>query len=259
MKRVTDMARETTEDRATRWHRAGLAALAGGTLLAAAALLAGCASQPARESVLSPRTAPGGNGSAQRSVSLAGTWQLDLRATGRSGYDRGAQMPAGRTGFPGGGGGGYPGRPGAYPRDDPERMRRDSLPRDSLARDSVMREMGRLVIEQTDSALTFTMGKSASLTVYADWRETRIPGRYGPSDVTFVTGAWRGARFEVRRALPSRTVLIESYEVSNDGAQLTVTTRVAQKSDERGEILPREGRRIYNRAPAEQAPGGSLQ
>jgi len=114
----------------------------------------------------------------------------------------------------------------------------------------VRAEFGRLVIEQTDSALTFTQGRSAPLTVYTDWRETRILGRYGPGDVTFVTGQWKGTRFEVRRALPSRTVVVDSYELSRDGRQLIVTTRIAEKSDERGEILPREGRRVYTRAPA---------
>jgi len=230
-----------------------------GGLLAGAVLVAACAHQPARESVLAPRTAPGGNGAAAASADLAGTWQLDLRATGRmSGYDRGAAVPGGRAGFPGGGGG-FGGRPGGYPREDPERMRRDSLPRDSLARDSVMREMGRLVIAQAETALTFTMGRAAPLLVYTDWRETRIPGRYGPGDVTFVTGKWNGGRFEVRRVLPSHSVIVESYEVSGDGSRLTVTTRIAEKSEERGELLPREGRRIYTRAPVQQSPGGSVQ
>lgn len=229
-----------------------------GGMLAAVVLLGACARPQSRESVLSPRTAPGGNGQAPRSIDLSGTWQLDLRATGRmGGYDRGGAMPGGRVGFPGGGG--YGGRPGGLPREDADRMRRDSLPRDSLARDSVLREMGRLAIAQTDTALTFTTGRSAPLTVYTDWRETRIPGRYGPSDVTFVTGTWRGTRFEVRRVLPSRTVLVDSYELSKDGNQLVVTTRVAERSEERGEILPREGRRIYTRAPAEQGPGGIVQ
>ncbi len=234
----------------------------GGGVLVAGFLLAACAHQPARENVLAPRSAPGGGGAAARAGDFSGTWQLDARATGRmGGYDRGGPAMGGRGGFPGGGGGGFGGggRPGGYPRGDEGRMGRDTLPRDSLVRDSLMREMGRLVIVQTDSALTFTVGRAEPLTVYADWRETRIPGRYGPDDVTFVTGAWRGARFEVRRVLPSHTVVIESYELSNDGSQLIVTTRVAQKSDERGEILPREGRRVYARAPAAEGPGGSAQ
>ncbi len=228
-------------------RRAGPAVLLGGGLLAAGLALAGCAHQPVRESAVAPRTSPGGSGSAAASVDLSGTWQLDARATGRLGYDRGGPMPGGRGGFPGGGGFGG-GRPGGFPRDYGEGMRRDSLPRDSLARDSIMREMGRLVIAQTDTALTLTVGRAAPLTVYTDWRETRIPGRYGPSDVTFVTGSWHDGQFEVRRVLPSRTVLVDSYELSKDGKQLIVSTRIAEKSDEGGEILPREGRRIYTRA-----------
>ena len=228
-----------------------------GSVLAAGVALAACAHRPARESVLAPQTAPGGTGSAARSNDLSGTWQLDLRATGRlGGYDRGGPMAGTRTGFPGGGG--FGGRTGEYPREPGEGMRRDSLPRDSLARDSVMRELGRLVIAQTDTALTFTAGRGEPLTVYTDWRETRIPGRYGPDDVTFVTGSWQGARFEVRRVLPSHTVVVESYELSKDGSQLVVSTRIAERGDERGEILPREGRRVYTRAAAVQAPGGSV-
>jgi hypothetical protein len=236
---------------------ARIAGRRGPTLLALAGalLLAACgAQQGSRDTALAPQQLPGGAGAAPPSVSLAGTWQLDLRASGRMVDARGMPVEAPRPGFGGrpGGGGGYGGRPGGYPRDDaPGRAGRDSLPRDSLARDSVMREMGRLVIEQADSALTFTQGRSAPLLVYTDWRETRIPGRYGPWDVTFVTGSWHGTRFDVRRVLPSRTVLVESYEVSNDGARLTVTTRIAHRGDERGEILPREGRRIYNRATSQ--------
>ena len=131
------------------------------------------------------------------------------------------------------------------------------LPQDSLARDSIMRELGRLVIAQTDTALTFTVGRAAPLTVFTDWRETRIPGRYGPWDVTFVTGQWHGTRFEVRRVLPSHTVIVESYALSRNGRQLTVTTRIAEKSDEGGEILPREGRRVYDRVMAPPATGDS--
>jgi hypothetical protein len=131
------------------------------------------------------------------------------------------------------------------------RASRDSMQlRDSLARDSVRAQFGRLVIERSDSAFTFRQGQTEPLVVFTDWRETRILGRNGPGDVTFVTGQWNGSRFEVRRALPSRTVVIESYEVSRDGHQLTVTTRIAEKSDERGELLPREGRRVYARVPA---------
>lgn len=221
-----------------------------GSAAASALLLAACARQPAREDALAPRAAPGGAGTASRSVDLSGTWQLDPRSAGRaSPYDRGGMTPGTRVGMPGGGGLG--GRTGGYPRGDlDERMRRDSLPRDSLARDSIMRELGRLVVVQTDTALTFTVGRAAPLTVYTDWRETRIPGRYGPWDVTFVTGQWNGTRFDVRRVLPSHTVIVESYERSRDGRQLTVTTRIAEKSDEGGEILPREGRRVYNRVVA---------
>jgi hypothetical protein len=221
-----------------------------GSAAAAALLLAACAHQPARETALAPRAAPGGSGAASRSVDLSGTWQLDARSTGRQmPYDRGGMMPGTRVGLPGGGG--FGGRPGGYPRGDlDERMRRDSLPSDSLARDSIMREMGRLVIAQTDTALTFTVGRAAPLTVFTDWRETRIPGRYGPWDVTFVTGQWNGTRFDVRRVLPSHTVIVESYELSRDGRKLTVTTRIAEKSDEGGELLPREGRRIYDRVAA---------
>ncbi len=217
-----------------------------GVLLAVA--LAACARRATYETPLAPQGVSGGRGQAARTIDLSGTWQLDERATGRLGMgERGAPMYGGRAGFPGGG---YGGRPGGYPGagGDP-RMSRDSMMRgDSLARDSVRRELGRLVIAQTDTALTFTVGRSAPLTVDTDWRETRIPGRYGPQDVTFVTGAWNGSHFEVRRVLPSHTVLIDSYEVSNDGARLTVTTRIAERSEERGEILPREGRRIYTRA-----------
>lgn len=217
-------------------------------LVAAAALLAACAGRAGYDEGLAPRLVPGGNGSAQASADLSGTWQLDARESARlAGGDRGGPTYGGRAGLPGSGG--YGGRAGGYPGGMPEqRMARDSLPRDSLARDSVMREMGRLVVVQTDTALTFTVGRSAPLLVFTDWRETRIPGRYGPRDVTFVTGSWKGRRFEVRRALPSRTVIVESYEVSNDGARLTVTTRIAERGGERGEILPREGRRVYTRA-----------
>ncbi|MGD0484292.1 MAG: hypothetical protein ABSB58_06515, partial [Gemmatimonadales bacterium] len=167
----------------------------------------------------------------------------------------GMPMEGSRGGFggqPGGMGGGFGGRGGGYPQGGSgSRAARDSLQvRDSLARDSARVEFGRLVIERSDSAFTFTQGQSAPLVVYTDWRETRILGRNGPGDVTFVTGQWNGSRFEVRRALPSRTVVVESYEVSRDGRQLTVTTRIAEKSDERGELLPREGRRIYTRAPS---------
>jgi hypothetical protein len=222
-----------------------------------ALLLAACAHQPAREAVLAPQGAPGGRGAASRSVDLSGTWQLDARSTGREmPYDRGGMMPGTRVGMPGGGS--FGGRTGGYPRDGlDERMRRDSLPQDSLARDSIMRELGRLVIAQTDTALTFTVGRAAPLTVFTDWRETRIPGRYGPWDVTFVTGQWHGTRFEVRRVLPSHTVIVESYALSRNGRQLTVTTRIAEKSDEGGEILPREGRRVYDRVMAPPATGDS--
>lgn len=238
-------------------HRFARSARLGGGLLAVALLAVGCMRQPARQSVLSPRGAPGGGGQAARSQDLSGVWQLDARATGRAGgFDRGP-MVGSRSGFPGGGG--FGGRPGGFPREGVGGMPRDSLPRDSLARDSVLKAMGRLLIAQTDTALTITVGRSAPLTVYTDWRETRIPGRYGPSDVTFVTGSWNGSRFEVRKALPSRTVIVESYELSNDGMQLIVTTRIAERSDERGELLPREGRRVYNRAAPEQGPGGSTQ
>jgi hypothetical protein len=224
-------------------------------LLALSVLAAACASAPAREAEMAPQVGPGGSGSASASVSLAGAWRYDERATGRSVSERGGMpMEGPRGGFggqPGGMGGGYGGR-GGYPQGgSASRAARDSMQvRDSLARDSVRAEFGRLVIEQTDSALTFTQGRSAPLTVYTDWRETRIAGRYGPGDVTFVTGQWKGGRFEVRRALPSRTVVVESYELSRDGRQLVVTTRIAEKSDERGELLPREGRRVYTRAPA---------
>ena len=226
----------------------------GRLVLGIALLLAACAQPGSRDTAVAPQQAPGGTGAAAPSVSLSGTWQLDLRATGRMVDARGMPMEGQRPGFGGrpGSGGGYGGRPGGYPRDDAAgRAGRDSLPRDSLARDSVIKEMGRLVIEQTDTALTFTQGRGGPVLVYTDWRETRIPGRYGPGDVTFLTGSWHGTRFEVRRVLPSRTVLVESYEVSNDGARLTVTTRIAHKSDERGEILPREGRRIYTRATSQ--------
>ncbi len=206
---------------------------------------------------MSPQAGPGGSGSASASVSLAGTWQFDERATGRPMSERGATpMDGPRGGFggqPGGmGGGGFGGRGSGYPPSGGgSRASRDSLQaRDSLARDSLRAEYGRLVIERSDSAFTFTHGRSAPLLVYADWRETRLPGRNGPGDVTFVTGQWNGSRFDVRRALPSRTVVIESYEVSRDGSRLTVTTRIAEKSAERGELLPREGRRVYTRAPA---------
>lgn len=225
-------------------------------VLAALVLLAGCASAPAREAAMAPQAGPAGSGSASASASLAGTWQFDERATGRSMGERGGMPMAGpHGGFggrPGGiGGGGFGGQPG-YPQGGyGSRADRDSLQRlDSLARDSIRAQFGRLVIAQTDSALTFTQGRSAPLLVYTDWRETRIPGRYGPGDVTFVTGQWKGTSFEVRRVLPSRTVVLESYEVSRDGSRLTVTTRIAEKSEERGELLPREGRRVYGRVAA---------
>jgi len=222
-------------------------------LVALSVLAAACASAPARESAMPPQAGPGGNGSASASVSLAGSWQFDERATGRPMNARGGYpMEGPRGGFGGqpGMGGGFGGR-GNLPRGGyGDRAARDSMQfRDSLTRDSVRAEFGRLVIEQSDSELVFTQGRSAPLTVYTDWRETRIPGRHGPGDVTFVTGQWKGTRFEVRRALPSRTVVLESYELSRDGRQLTVTTRIAEKSEERGELLPREGRHVYSRAP----------
>ena len=227
-------------------RRMGVAAV----LLGAAALSA-CAQQGSRDASVAPRLAPGGGGTTgatgtqAAATNLSGTWRYDVRQSGMG--NRGIPMDASRGGFSGGGGfggrtGGRPG--GAFPGDE----RRDSLPRDSLARDSVMREMGRLVIEQTDTALTITVGRAAPLTVYTDWRETSIPGRYGPSDVTFVTGSWKNGRFEVRKVLPSRTVIVESYEISRDGRQLTVATRIAERSEERGELLPREGRRVYTKA-----------
>jgi hypothetical protein len=210
---------------------------------------------------MSPQAGPGGSGSASASVSLAGTWRFDERASGRPMSERGA-MPmdgprggfGGQPGGMGGGGGGFGGRGSGYPQGGSgSRASRDSLQaRDSLARDSLRAEFGRLVIERSDSAFTITQGRSAPLLVYTDWRETRIAGRNGPGDVTFVTGQWNGSRFDVRRALPSRTVVIESYEVSRDGSRLTVTTRIAEKSDERGELLPREGRRVYGRVAASQ-------
>ena len=215
------------------------------TAVFGAALLAACASQQSRETVLAPQAAPGGTGSAPATVSLAGTWQLDVRASGRFMSGRGMMpMDAGR--------GGFGGRSGGYPQGGTStRAGRDSLlARDSLARDSVRAEFGRLVIEQSDSALFFTQGRQAPLLVYSDWRETRIPGVHGPWDVTFVTGRWDGTRFDVRRVLPSRTVVVERYEVSREGSRLSVTTRVAERGTERGEILPREGTRVYNRAPA---------
>jgi hypothetical protein len=250
------MMRRDGEMMLDRTARVALRLRAGWLALGTGLLLAACARPGLREAEVAPQQVPGGSGAAPRSVSLAGTWQLDLRATGRSVDARGMPMEGSRPGFGGrpGGGGGYGGRPGGYPQGESGgRAGRDSaLARDSLARDSVRAEYGRLVIEQTDSALTFTQGPSTPLLVYTDWRETRIAGRYGPGDVTFVTGSWHGTRFEVRRVLPSRTVLVESYEVSNDGTRLTVTTRIAEKSEERGEILPREGRRIYNRATTSQ-------
>ena len=222
-------------------------------------LAAACASAPAREEAMSPQAGPGGSGSASASVALAGTWQFDERATGRPMSERGGMpMESPRGGFggqPGGmGGGGFGGRGSGYPQGGSgSRASRDSLlARDSLARDSLRAEYGRLVIERSDSAFTFTQGRSGPLVVYTDWRETRIPGRNGPGDVTFVTGEWKGAHFDVRRALPSGTVWVESYEVSRDGSRLTVTTRIAEKSEERGELLPREGRRVYGRVAASQ-------
>jgi hypothetical protein len=229
-------------------------------VLAAGVLTAACASAPSREAAMAPppETAAGGGGSASASVSLAGTWRYDERATGRPMSERGGMpMEGPRGGFggqPGSMGGGLGGRGSGYPQGGSgSRVSRDSIQaRDSLARDSVRAEFGRLVIEQTDSAFTFTVGRSAPLLVYTDWRETRIPGRNGPGDVTFVTGQWNGSRFDVRRALPSRTVVVESYEVSRDGRQLIVTTRISEKSAERGELLPREGRRMYTRVQAPQ-------
>jgi hypothetical protein len=217
------------------------------TAVLGAALVAACASQPVRQEALAPRAGPAGAGSVAPSVGLAGTWQLDLRASGRFMSPRGG--PGG-----GAGAGGFGGRQGGYPQGATGGgAGRDSLQaRDSLARDSLRAEFGRLVIEQADSALTFTQGRQAPLLVYGDWRETRIHGRHGAWDVTFVTGRWAGSRFDVRRVLPSRTVVVETYEVSRDGRTLTVTTRIAERSDERGEILPREGRRVYNRVVAAQ-------
>ena len=222
--------------------RAPVRALA---LALAAAGLAACAAQGAHEAAVAPSAGPGGNGTAAATANLAGTWQLDPRQSGMGG--RGAPMDAAYPGgYPGGmaGGGRFGGRPG-FGAD--RRESRDSLARDSVARDSLMRAMGHLEIVQTDTTLTFTAGRAAPLTVFTDWRETRIPGRYGPGDVTFVTGSWKAGRFEVRRVLPSRTVVVESYEVSRDGKQLTVTTRIAERSEEQGELLPREGRRVYNK------------
>jgi len=221
------------------------------TAVFGAALLAACASQQSRETAPAPQAAPGGAGSAPATVSLAGTWQLDLRASGRFMSGRGMMpMDAGRGGV----GGGMGGRSGGYPPagTGPRGGRDSLLARDSLARDSVRMEFGRLVIEQSDSALVFTQGRGAPLLVYTDWRETRIPGVHGPWDVTFVTGRWDGARFEVRRALPSRTVMVERYELSSDGSRLSVTTRVAERGTERGEILPREGTRVYARVATPQ-------
>jgi hypothetical protein len=207
------------------------------------ALLAGCAGRAAREPVV-----PATGGSARPAVSLAGEWQLDLRASGRAAMPGGvASMGGVRGGFDGGGG-----RSGGMPQGRmPTPAARDSLlRRDSLARDSVMAEFGRLVIGQADSALTFAQGRRPPLVVYTDWRETRIPGRHGPNDVTFVTGQWVGTRFDVRRVLPSRTVVVERFELSRDGRRLLVTTRVVERGHERGEILPREGTKVYNRASA---------
>ena len=188
-------------------------------VMTGAALSASCAGRSAPG-----RAAPTGSGPARPVVSLAGEWQLDVRSARRLVPERGPmRMGAGRDSL---------------------------LRRDSLVRDSLRAEFGRLVIAQADSALTFTQGRRAPLVVYTDWRETRIPGRHGPGDVTFVTGQWVGSRFEVRRVLPSRTAVVERFELSRDGRRLLVTTRIAERGRERGEILPREVTRVYARAAA---------
>ncbi len=77
------------------------------------------------------------------------------------------------------------------------------------------------MITQTDSSLTISPRERTSYTLFFDGRDVVMSDSVTRRAVT-LNGRWHGKQFEVRRTLPSRMQLLESYEIKRNGRRLVI-------------------------------------
>jgi len=210
---------------------------AASVALALALLAAACSHQGPREFDVTPQAESQAPPEAP-AANLAGTWQFNPRESDQPGQS----ARGGMSGMPGGGGrGGSGGRGGIPGGGRPEGAPGARGGEGGSA--AIVGASPRLVVTQTDSAVTFARPNGVAFTLYFDGREVTVAGR--TEDEAFqVSGRWRGKRFEVRREISTQRTVTESFELSSNGTKLTVRTRIS--GQEAGASLP-EMRRVYDR------------
>ena len=175
--------------------------LAGGSLL-----LFGCSESQALESELN--AANGGRVLVQHPVDLSGTWELNPDASDNPrevlGNRRGQGPRAGARSDSGARGFGRPGRPEG---------RRGGGTGDRV-----------LTITQADETVTLTHGPRRSISFTPNGVAVTKQGRGGERQVT---AKWEGEVLVVEHSGPRGGSMTRSFQLSADGQQLIVTTKLA--------------------------------
>jgi hypothetical protein len=110
-------------------------------------------------------------------------------------------------------------------------------------------EPRRLDLRQTVTALTILEEGGIPYTIPFDGRPS-VVGDPRAGVQARMTGVWHGRRFDARIELSNGTVLTQAYELSKDGASLTIL--VHQSGGRRPQARPSQERLVYRRAGRER-------
>ncbi|HEY7112897.1 MAG TPA: hypothetical protein VIA45_08190 [Thermoanaerobaculia bacterium] len=164
---------------------------------------------------------------------LSGTWKLNTAqsddpqqkfkegapSSGGSGNgdDSGQSAPPSGGGYGGGGWGGHRGGHGGG-------HRRGGGSGDSGQGPAALEGRETLVIKHADPQLTITDANGRERVLYTDGRKTEEERSYGGT--TKVQAVWKDGHVEVTSQSEKGPKITQSYAVSADGSQLTVTTQI---------------------------------
>ena len=181
---------------------------------------------------------------------LTGTWQLNKDQSDdpeRVMKDARSSSSGGSRGYSGGsgGGGGGMGMGRHHGGGGGRGGNGDSGSSSSGGFDERFAALETLTIEHKDPTLSITNAAGRDRTLYTDGRKTEEEHSYGGT--TAVTASWKDGHLEVVSKPESGAKITETYAVSADRSQMTVTTKV-----EGGRSGSYAIRRVYDSA----APGG---
>jgi hypothetical protein len=206
---------------------------------------------PRREVRPAPVRAPGAD--------LSGVWELALIGNQPPGQARGHEAggpPGQARGHDEGGPpgqarghdeGGPPGQARGRERENEGPPGRAEGPRGPEA--GAAWEPRRLDLRQTVTALTILEEGGIPYTIPFDGRPS-VVGDPRAGVQARMTGVWHGRRFDARIELSNGTVLTQAYELSKDGASLTIL--VHQSGGRRPQARPSQERLVYRRAGRER-------